>query len=169
MFPVDFWDVKIGKETVKTKVENGKILVPINLKPDEMATLALTLVFSKVLQPLPKKVKQFDKQAFLYKGDVGFYSPYSTQQLRTTVKLPNSLDLVSPLDGPEPVKKNGDEILFGPFMNLEALSMQEAKIHYYSNKSPLSASKVEKIVQVSQLGNSVNFLEYYTLHHKGAE
>lgn len=168
-FPVDFSSVKINTKYVKTLVKNGKIVVPVKLKPEETATLELVLVFSKVLEPLPKKVEQFEQQALIYKGNVAFFSPYLTKEVTTVVKLPNSNDLLGKLKGPEPFEKQGKEITFGPYQNLEKLSTKEAIIHFYSTNSLLSASKTEKTVTVSQLRNNVNFLEYYTLHHKGAE
>ena len=168
-FPVEFSAVKINKKAVETRVKNNKILVPVNLKPDGTVTLELTLVFTSGVEPLPKKVAQFDKQALLYKGDVGFFSPYLTKEVVTVVKLPNSNELVSKLNGPEPFTRKGKEITFGPWLDVEKSSTKDVKIHFYSTKSLLSASKIVKIVQVSQLGSSMNFLEYYTLHHKGAE
>lgn len=168
-FPVDFFSVKLHSTVVKAELKNFKILVPVNLQSKDTVELELSLVFSKQLEPLPKKIGQFDQQSLLFNGNVYFYSPYLTKEVLTVVKLPNGNDLLTKLSGPKPFGKQGKQITFGPYADIKKFSSQQVKIHFYSSKSLLSASKVEKIVQVSQLGSSINFLEYYTLHHKGAE
>ena len=167
-FPIEFFSVKSTSKNLDAKQENSKILVSVDLKPSENIEFELSLVFTRGLEPLPKKVKQFDKQSLIYKGNAYFYSSYLTKEQATIVILPNSNDLLSKLSGPKPFNKKGKEITFGPFKNIEKLSTQKTNIHFYSTNSLLSASKVEKIVQVGQLGQNVNFLEYYTLSHKGA-
>ena len=168
-FPVDFFAVKVNSKILKSEFKNSKILVPLNLKSKDTVELELSLVFTNQLEPLPKKIGQFDKQSLLYKGNIYFYSPYLTKEVKTVVELPNGNSLLTPLLVPKPFDKKGKEITIGPYSDVQKYSTQKAKIHFYSKNSLLSASKVEKIVQVSQLGKSVNFLEYYTLLHKGAQ
>ena len=83
-------------------------------------------------------------------------------------RLANTQPLVNEKLEPGPVAKSGNTITLGPYNNVSAYSVSPLYLHYASPKAILVASEVKRVVQVSEWGQNLNVLEYYSLNHLGA-
>ncbi|KAH6596303.1 hypothetical protein BASA61_003535 [Batrachochytrium salamandrivorans] len=126
-------------------------------------------VYVKTILPYPRKIKQLETQMYEVSGNVHFLSPYKSRKQRTTVKLPNSQDIPTYSQGPKPVTRGAESIVYGPYTNLPELSRSVLYVHYLDTNAVLVAKKYTKRVQVSHWGGNLAVQEDFEVHHQGAE
>lgn len=55
------------------------------LQADQDIRITIKVSYTHSLKPLPAKIPQVARQLLMYKGNVFFFSPYETDEIKTTV------------------------------------------------------------------------------------
>ncbi|KAK5665874.1 dolichyl-diphosphooligosaccharide--protein glycosyltransferase subunit 1 [Batrachochytrium dendrobatidis] len=132
-------------------------------------TLYVKSIYTKHVIPYPRKIKQLEPQLYEIQGNAHFLTPYKSTRQRTTVKLPNRKEPSTYTKSPKPVTRKDETIIYGPYLNVPALSRSPLYVHYADTQAVLLAKEYTKYVEVSHWGGNIAVQEDYELHHKGAE
>lgn len=135
-------------------------------KKKSSVNLKLTAVFTDALEPYPAEIKQSEKQLVRFSESHYILTPYHTESQKTVVKLASStIESYSKLD---PTSQRGSSITYGPYKNIEALSVSPFTVHSLNNKPFAKFSQAEREIEVSHWGN-IAVEETYELKHVGAK
>ncbi|CAO3623598.1 unnamed protein product [Cunninghamella blakesleeana] len=144
-----------------------KITFDEPLQADQDIRITLKVSYTHSLKPLPAKIPQVARQLLMYKGNVFFFSPYDTDEVKTTIVLP-STNIVS-FTGGENVQQKGSKLVYGPFHNIPSESFQPLDCHFESSNPLITITYLERDLQVSHWGNNLAVEEHYHLRNDGAE
>jgi oligosaccharyltransferase complex subunit alpha (ribophorin I) len=67
-------------------VQLYKVVLDEPLAPNDDIRLGIHISYTHVLAPLPAKIPQVARQLVNYKGNVYLYSPYATEEVKTTLQ-----------------------------------------------------------------------------------
>ncbi|CDH51153.1 ribophorin i [Lichtheimia corymbifera JMRC:FSU:9682] len=143
-----------------------KITFDTPVKPNDEIRFGLKIASTHKLAPFPAKVPQVSRQFVVYNDNVYVYSPYFTDEMKTTVQLPSQV--VQSYTGGKHATHSGNKIVYGPFHDMTPGSYQELSIHYEYSKPILTVAELERDLQVSHWGNNLAVEENYKLQHSGA-
>ncbi|XP_066143296.1 dolichyl-diphosphooligosaccharide--protein glycosyltransferase subunit 1 [Euwallacea fornicatus] len=137
-----------------------------NVESGKTTTILFEIVLSKALTPYPSSITQKDKQLVRYFGNHYFYSPYATRNQKTEILISSrSVENYSKL---KPVSQTDSSIIYGPYENIGALSIDPLTVHYENNAPFLTVSKLERTIEVSHWGN-IAVEESLEIKHTGAK
>lgn len=150
----DSWKVDLGDQKVAAGATSP--------------TLEVEAVFTSLLTPHPVQILQSERQLVLYNGNHHFLSPYVTKTQSTKVKLPSggSIESFSKL---KPTSQSDNSINYGPYDNVAANSKaSKLQVHFENNSPFLSASHLERSIEVSHWAGQISVEEIIDLKHVGA-
>jgi len=153
-----------SKKSSENTIYKVTLASPINAGSSK--NVKVYAVFTKLMQPFPKAITQFEKQYVRYFDNHFFFSPYTTDSQTTTVKL-SSPTIEDRSDKP-PTTVKGDTITYGPYNDVKPFSYSEMKIHFENNRPFLTAHSLVKEIEISHWGN-VAIEETYEIEHTGAQ
>lgn len=135
-------DAKTGYTTytVKLAIAAGKAV-----------TFKVFLTYVASLKPFPSEITMTQHQLVRYYDNVYFYSPYHTNNQRTTVKLATSR--VEGHNESPANKVSGDTITYGSYSDIKPLTTASLWVHYENNAPFLTVTKMVKEYEVSHWGN----------------
>ncbi|KAJ3204177.1 proteasome regulatory particle base subunit, partial [Clydaea vesicula] len=162
----------------KSGVQYFKLTFPDNFKVED-SFLKVKIAFTNLLKPFPKSVEQIPKtsqtgsrQLLLFNGFAHFWSPYLTENQKTTIRLPKS-HIESYTASPKPVTKTDKALTYGPYRDVSAITSPEStdriKIHFEHPHAILVAKTHERIVEVSHWSGKLGVEDHIDLHHNGAK
>ncbi|KAI7855229.1 Ribophorin I [Circinella umbellata] len=149
------------------EVQLYKITFDEPIQPDTEVRFGVKLAYTHVLTPLPAKIPQVARQFVVYNDNIYMYSPYFTDEIKTTLQLPSQV--VQAYTGGEHVQHNGNKIVYGPFHSIMPETFDKLRVHYEFSKPLLTVTELVRDLQVSHWGGNLNVEENYKLHHSGAE
>ena len=123
-------------------------------------------VYSKYLVPFPEEITQKDKQLVKFVGSHYLYSPYKV--LKQTNKVILSSKNVESFTKLKPSSQSDNILSFGPYENIEPLTLSELTVHYENNSPFLTITKMERTIEVSHWGN-IAVEEHIEILHTGAK
>ena len=123
-------------------------------------------MFTEVLQPYPRAIKQSEKQKILFQGNAHIYSPYvvKTENVRFTLASPQ----IESYTKTKPVSQSENTITYGPYENLQAFSVFDVSIHFENIKPFLAVRSMKRVVDLSLWGSNIAIEEHYEIYHNGA-
>ncbi|XP_055546623.1 dolichyl-diphosphooligosaccharide--protein glycosyltransferase subunit 1 [Wyeomyia smithii] len=122
-------------------------------------------VFSKSLRPYPTAIAQTERQLVQYFGNVYVYSPFKTVTQKTTVHL--SSRNVENYTQLKPVVHSDSTIIYGPYDNVAAFSVEPMIVHFENYTPFMTVTKLERVIEVSHWGN-IAVEETIDIVHSGA-
>ncbi|ORY93294.1 Ribophorin I, partial [Syncephalastrum racemosum] len=137
------------------------------VQPNQEIRFGIKVSYTHVLEPFPAKAPQVSRQFLRYHGNVYHFSPYFSQEMKTTLQLISN-NVVS-FTGGENVKQNNNKITYGPFHDIGPESYQPLECHYEYPRPILTVTELERDLQLSHWANVLQVEENYKLHHAGAE
>ncbi|KAF7724821.1 dolichyl-diphosphooligosaccharide--protein glycosyltransferase subunit 1 [Apophysomyces ossiformis] len=153
---------------LQKQVHQYKVKLDKPLQPNEDIRFGIKLSYTHLLKPLPAKIPQVARQHLFFAGNVYLFSPYFTEEMKTTLMLPNS-NIVSYTGGQGIVTKTNNKIVYGPFRDIPAESSEALTCHFEYLKPVLSVKDLRRELEVSHWGGNLAVEEHYELHHDGAE
>lgn len=133
----------------------------------EPTTISIYFVLTHAQTPLPKEIRQDERQFMVYAGDSHYYSSvYKTQSEATSVLLPSSN--VESISKQSPTEHQGSKVSYGPYTEVEPFSYSPMRLHYESTIPFATLANVEREIEISEWGN-VAFEEHCDLRHDGAK
>lgn len=141
-----------------------KLRQPLN--QGRTAGITVEYVYTDALQPYPNSISQKDRQLVRYFGNHYFYSPYKTVKQTTTVML-NSRDIEN-YTKLKPVSQQDTTITYGPYNNIESLTVDQLIVHYENNAPFLTVTRIERLIEISHWGN-IAVQENTEIYHSGAK
>ncbi|KAL0073030.1 Ribophorin I [Phycomyces blakesleeanus] len=145
-----------------------KVTFDSPLQPDEEIRFGVKVAYTNVIEPLPKKLPQISRQHLIFNGNVYLFSPYNTEEIKTTLQLPNE-KILSYTGNDEIVVKTGNKIIYGPFQNIPAESYNILSCHYEYLKPVLTLTSLRRDFQLSHWGGNLAVEEHFALRHDGAK
>ncbi|KAI9278959.1 Ribophorin I [Phascolomyces articulosus] len=149
------------------EVQLYKITFDEPIQPDAEIRFGVKLAYTHALTPLPAKIPQVARQFVVYSDNIYLYSPYFTDEVKTTVQLPSQV--VQSYTGGEHVQHTGNKIVYGPFHSIMPETFDKLRVHYEYGKPLLTVTELVRDLQVSHWGGNLGVEENYKLHHSGAE
>ncbi len=173
------FSLQVGSNDLKTylrhrqvqlkSVPSGSVCYRIDLKTQVSAgghvELKVDTLLAKALEHYPKEIQQKDRQLVLFKGNHYVFLPYACKTQTTKVTLSSST--VENYSKLKPVSISDNTITYGPYANVEALSVDELSVHYENNNPFLVVTKLERTVELSMWGN-IAIEETVDVRHNGA-
>ena len=136
-----------------------------SLSPKDSAVVEVEVILGKAVEMFPKELQQREKQLVLYKGNHYVYLPYKCKSQTTKVSLASSsIESYSKL---KPVSLSDTVITYGPYANIEPLSVDEMSVHFENNNPFLVVTKLERVIELSMWGN-IAIEETIDVRHNGA-
>jgi oligosaccharyltransferase complex subunit alpha (ribophorin I) len=126
--------------------------VKVAIDAGKATTFKVFLVYSGSLEPFPKEIPMNGRQLVRYYSNAYFYSPYTTANQRSTVKLASS-HLEGHSETPTPVKVSGDTVTFGAYADVKPFSHASLWLHFENHAPFITVSKMVKEYEVSHWGN----------------
>ncbi|WFC99558.1 dolichyl-diphosphooligosaccharide--protein glycosyltransferase subunit 1 [Malassezia yamatoensis] len=145
--------------------------------PRELALSAEALrvnVIASILHdasPLPKAIKQGEKQYLVWSGDVGLRTPYATQFGRVMIQVPkDKVVSYAPDDGQQTVKGIG----FGPYEGLEpydpvSAAVLQGQVRYQYDRPVITYVELNRHVEISHWGDNMATADTIWLRNDGAK
>jgi len=167
---------KVDKENVlnitqekdeDSDVEYFKIDLEQPLKLGERVIVNVEVTYVKVLKPYPKYIEQNDDQYVLFSTNVYYLSPYTVLKQKTTFKIGDTIKSYS--EEPAPVKEEDKSVYYGPYENIEPGTEQIVQLHYKFKDRLIHFEKIDRTIEVSHWGHTVNFREDLIVHHDGSQ
>ncbi|PSN53126.1 Dolichyl-diphosphooligosaccharide--protein glycosyltransferase subunit 1 [Blattella germanica] len=162
---------KTSLKILETKVQNHadkafwRIELKDALKPGDAASVDLEAIYTQQLTPHPAFITQKEKQLVLFHGNHYLFSPYTSLKQTTTVNLgTRNVESYSKL---KPSSQNDNSIVYGPYENVAAFSIDKMTLHYENNSPFLTITNLERVIEVSHWGN-IAVEETIDLKHSGA-
>ncbi|EAW13827.1 dolichyl-diphosphooligosaccharide--protein glycotransferase subunit OST1 [Aspergillus clavatus NRRL 1] len=193
-FPSDVFD-KVGGLEVRDKktpekgrfdVEALEVESPSNyqyfvvhfpkpLAPSSQITLGISYTLLNSLTPRPAAISQADKQFLTYSFSAYTPSAYPTVTQKTKVRFPNTnvpdYTTTSGLkDGSDP-ERQGATYTYGPYDTAKVApgTTYPITVRYEFTKPVITASLLERDVEVSHWGGNLATEERYWLHNNGSK
>lgn len=136
------------------------------LEKGETTDIMVEAVITKILKPVPAKIKQGDSQFMVYSDTAHVVSPYKILKEETNVML--GVDEPESHTAPEPVSISKQTLAMGPYSDVAPFTVTPFHIHYENNFPTLEAKTVVREISISHWGN-VYFEERYEIAHNGAK
>ena len=134
----------------------------------EPLSLSIETVFTNILEPYPTEIKQLDNQYVKASETLYFFSPYTTDNQKTVIKLPENQDKVESYTKFPPSSLKGKTLTYGPYNDVKPFDDTMISVHYMNHNKFAKFSTVYREVEVSHWGN-VAFEDVYELKHFGAK
>ncbi|KAI8335166.1 Ribophorin I [Chlamydoabsidia padenii] len=157
----------VGFDSEK-QVHLYKVIFDTPLQPNDDIRLGIHVSYTHVLKPLPAKIPQVARQLVNYHGNVYLYSPYTSDEMKTTLQLP-SAQIISFTGGEGLVQQKGNKLVYGPYHKIAPNSFHELQCHFESTGPIITVTQLERDLQVSHWGNNLAVEEHYTIRNDGAE
>eukprot|EP01111_Echinosteliopsis_oligospora_P007813 TRINITY_DN2312_c0_g1_i1.p1 TRINITY_DN2312_c0_g1~~TRINITY_DN2312_c0_g1_i1.p1 ORF type:complete len:575 (-),score=154.45 TRINITY_DN2312_c0_g1_i1:153-1877(-) len=152
-------------EDVANNSTQYKIKLATPLEAGKTTNLKISAVYSHVLIPYPTHISQAERQLVRYFDNIYFFSPYTTNSQKTTVKLAStSVEKFTPQ---KPSKHSGDTITYGNYEDVKPYTHAEMMIHYENNFPFLTYTKVIKAMEISHWGGFA-VEQHLDFRHAGA-
>ncbi|KAJ1963059.1 dolichyl-diphosphooligosaccharide--protein glycosyltransferase subunit 1 [Dipsacomyces acuminosporus] len=152
------------------------------LQPGEKLSLNVDFVYTNLLEPKPKAVKQDENQFWLWSDEALVRSIYPIRKQKTVVHAPGDIKRFTNVDVGGGAKKSGKSVTFGPFAakdkssatatatdEVGALKGQRVEVNYLDNSEHMEAVTHRREYFVSHWANDLNVLEHYALRNRGPE
>ncbi|BCR94174.1 dolichyl-diphosphooligosaccharide--protein glycotransferase subunit OST1 [Aspergillus luchuensis] len=190
-FPSDLYD-KVGALEVRDKSapEQGRFEVeatefdsnrdfqyfvvhlPKPLAPSSQITLGISYSALNTLKPRPAAISQTDRQYLAYAFSAYAPSAYTTATQKTKIKFPSTnvpdyttTDLTSGAD-PE---RQGATYTYGPYADVAPETTYPASVRYEFTKPVITATLLERDLEVSHWGGNLATEERYWLRNNGSK
>ncbi|KAI8381186.1 Ribophorin I [Radiomyces spectabilis] len=144
-----------------------KVTLPEPVQPNEDIRIGIKVAYTHVVAPLPKKMPQVAKQHLTYVNNMYLYSPYATEETKTTLHLPTN-NVVSFTEAQDLVTRAENKIIYGPFQSITPYAYQPLQCHYEYSKPILTVTDLVRDVYVSHWARNMAVEESYNLRHDGA-
>jgi len=129
-------------------------------------TLEVDMVMDQLLKMYPAELTQRESQLVLYTGNHYAYLPYKVKSQTTKVTLASSN--VESYSKVKPYSQNDNTISYGPYANIEPLSVEEMTVHFENNRPFLEITHLERTIELSMWGN-IAIEETVDVRHVGAK
>ncbi|KAL5333433.1 Ribophorin I [Aspergillus crustosus] len=192
-FPTDTFNRVGGLEVRnKKKAEKGRVVVeaaeieassdfqyfvvrlPEPLAPSSQITLGISYSLLNSLHPRPAVIEQSDRQFLSYSFSAYVLSAYHTATQKTKVKFPSTnvpdyttTDLKS---GQDP-ERQGSTYTYGPYDTAKVVpgTLYPITVRYEFTNPVVTASLLERDLEVSHWGGNLATEERYWLHNNGSK
>lgn len=151
--------------------------LPEPLAPSSQITLSISYYVLNALRPLPAAVNQIDRQFLVHSFSAYVPSAYPTITQKTKLKLPSSLvaDYTETVgiksdSGADP-ERQGATYTYGPYNTAKVApgTLYPVSVRYDFTKPVLTASLLERDLEVSHWGGNLATEERYWLHNNGSK
>lgn len=136
------------------------------LEKGETADIMVEAVITKILKPVPAKIKQGESQFMVYSDIAHVVSPYKILKEETNVML--GVEEPESHTAPDPVSISKQTLVMGPYTDIAPFTTTPFYVHYENNFPILEAKTVVREISISHWGN-VYFEEQYEIAHNGAK
>ncbi|KAG0163336.1 dolichyl-diphosphooligosaccharide--protein glycosyltransferase subunit 1 [Apophysomyces sp. BC1034] len=150
------------------KLQHYKVTFDKPLQPNEDIRFGVKVSYTHTLKPLPAKIPQVARQHLLFISNVYLFSAYHTEEMKTTLILPNA-NVVSYTGGHGIVTKTNNKVVYGPFQDIKPESFEKLSCHFENGKPILTVKDLRRDLEVSHWGGNLAVEERYELRHDGAE
>lgn len=161
-------DLKIAE--TKQKDQGDTAYYTINLMQPiaqgKTAVLTVEEVYSRALIPHPPTITQKERQLVLYNGNHYLYTPYVVRQQVTKVTVKSKS--IENYSKAKPVSQSEGMITYGPYENIQPLTVDKMIVHYENNAPFLTVTELKRYIEVSHWGN-IAIEENINLLHTGAK
>lgn len=158
-----------SKRKLKTQTFPDKNLLTIVLPKQNPNSRTYNLIVEEVYIhaqiPYPASITQKEKQLVKYNGTSYLYTNYIVKQQTTKVLVrTKNIETYSKL---KPFSLAEGIITYGPYENIEPLTLEHLLIHYENNSPFLTVTHLKRHIEVSHWGN-IAITEHVNLLHTGA-
>ncbi|KAI8070922.1 Ribophorin I [Gongronella butleri] len=150
------------------EIQVYKVKLPEPLAPGQEVRLGFKIAHVHALHPYPEQIPQMTRQYVQLTGNVFMLSPYTINELKTTVQLPPG-QILSYTDVEGLVQVRANKIVYGAFKSLPPFSEEPIKLHFEFNAALLTVRSLHRDLWVSHWGDSLTVEEHYDLRNDGAE
>ena len=157
--------VKEIRKSELEDVQHWEIYLKYVLKSGQRTKVKVITAFTHLLVPYPTHIQQGESQLIKYFGNAYFYTPYLTKKQTTHIICYS--DKLESFSIVEPVSVDNNIVTYGPYENVEPLSVQNLTVHYVNNEPFIVITNLERTIEVSHWGN-IAVEETVEIHHEGA-
>lgn len=150
----------------ENSIQYYKVKLNKALELDERIILNLEAAFTKLLKPYPKYISQRDDQYVLFETNVYYLSPYKITKQKTSIKTGSEIKSFS--EQPSPAKKDGKDIIYGPYESVPFGKEEIVSIHYLLNENFIRFEKIDRTIEISHWGYNIAYNEDMIIHHDGS-
>jgi len=154
-------------EDAESKLAYFKVELEEPIKAGERVIVNIEVTFVKVLKPYPKYINQDDDQYVLFSTNVYYDTPYPVLKQKTTFKIGDTIK--SYTKEPAPVKEDDKDVYYGPYENVKPGSEKIVSLHYKLKDRLIHFENIERTIEISHWGHTINFKEDLIVHHDGSE
>ncbi|BDD55722.1 dolichyl-diphosphooligosaccharide--protein glycosyltransferase subunit 1 [Monascus purpureus] len=170
-FDVDITELNSSRDT-----QYAVVHLPEPLAPSSQITLGISYSLLSSLRPLPAAIEQNDRQYLTYSFSAYFPSPYETVTQKTKLKFPstNVPDYTTTSgikSGSEAdPERQGTTYTYGPYKTAKIApgTVYPITVRYEFTKPIITASLLERDLEVSHWGGNLATEERYWLHNNGS-
>ncbi|GES64436.1 oligosaccharyl transferase subunit [Aspergillus terreus] len=145
---------------------------PEPLAPKSQMTLGISYYILNALTPRPAAIQQSDKQYLSYSFSAYTPSAYDTATQKTKLKLPSTnvpeYTTTSGLKSGTDPERQGTAYTYGPYDAVAARTTYPVTVRYEFTKPVITASLLERDVEVSHWGGNLATEERYWLRNNGS-
>jgi oligosaccharyltransferase complex subunit alpha (ribophorin I) len=143
------------------------VTLPEPLASGAEIDLVIAMQVTQAIAPVPAEIGESDPQYFRYIGSAYFMSPYRTETMETSIKLPSS-ELSSRPEQPVPVSVTSDTIKLGPYTNVPPRAHEPVSVRYRDDSGVFVAHHALRQMHISHWGN-VAVKEEFRIENAGAK
>ncbi|OXV08921.1 hypothetical protein Egran_03315 [Elaphomyces granulatus] len=148
------------------------IHLPEPLAPSSQITLSISYYILSALHPLPKAIRQDDRQFLTYSFSAYALSAYTTVDQKTKIKFPSvnvpDYTVTSGLKSGSDPEKQGSTYTYGPYSNIAPRKFYPLNVRFAASYPVLVCSLLERDVEISHWGGNLAVEERYWLRNSGA-
>ncbi|KAL3471687.1 Ribophorin I [Aspergillus californicus] len=167
-------EVEVPEIELASDVQYFLVHLPEPLAPSSQITLGISYSLLNSLHPRPAAIEQSDRQFLTYSFSAYAPSAYQTVTQKTKLKFPGTnvpdfttTDLKSSQD-PE---RQGSTYTYGPYSSAEIApgTSYPITVRYEFTKPVITASLLERDIEVSHWGGNLATEERYWVHNNGSK
>lgn len=134
--------------------------------------MSISYYILSTLHPLPKAIRQEDRQFLTYSFSAYALSAYTTVDQKTKIKFPNAnvpdYTVTSGLKSGSDPERQGSTYTYGPYKNIAPGKFYPLNVRFAASHPVLVSSLLERDVEVSHWGGNLAVEERYWLRNSGA-
>uniref|UniRef100_A0A6G1S9T8 Dolichyl-diphosphooligosaccharide--protein glycosyltransferase subunit 1 n=1 Tax=Aceria tosichella TaxID=561515 RepID=A0A6G1S9T8_9ACAR len=130
--------------------------------------LVVTKIFTKLLEPYPREIKQNERQFVRYQGSLTTLSPYPSSTVTTKIKLPQGARLES-FTKASKMTTGTNKLTYGPFKDVQPNQAEPLSIHCENNTPFIAVTHLLRTIEVSPWTQSISVVNQVKVVHVGAK
>lgn len=149
-------------------IDNKDGSYDVDLTGKNPKPLVVTKIFTKLLEPYPREIKQNERQYVRYQGSLASLSPYLTRTVTTKIKLPSGSRLES-FTKASKMTTGSNKLTYGPFKDYQPNHAEPLTIHFENNTPFIAVTHLLRTIELSPWTQSISIVNQVKVLHVGAK